>query len=543
MRSFRALVFAVALATSSATARTPEPAFSADAVKAHVVYLADDALEGRATGTRGYDMAAAYVASRFAALGLTPAGEDGGWYQKVRFQERSLGPKGARLTISGPNGARTWENGTEIIVGPSAVEAEQDVEAPVVFAGYGIDAPGQGFDDYRGLDVKGKVVAVLNGFPAGTPSELGAHLDDEKAAMAKARGAVGVVSIDTLRWRKTFPWSNRVRGAKQPRLAWLDGKGRPHVGAPELRASGLLNTPAAQALFAGAPRTLDAVLKEADRRNGKPRGFPLRTSVRVQRSSVWKTVESAEVIGMVPGSDPKLGQEVIVLMAHLDHLGVRPERQGDRIYNGAIDNAAGVATMLEVARAFATGQERPRRSILFIANTAEEKGLLGADYFAHHPTVPVERIVGLVNLDMPMLLYDFTDVVAFGANHSTVGEHVARATAPIGIRLASDPMPEEGIFTRSDHYALVRKGVPAVLIMTGWANGGEKAWKDFLANRYHQPDDDLTQKIDWQAGAKFARINYLVTRELANADKRPLWYKGDYFGDRFAPRAEKAKRR
>jgi Zn-dependent M28 family amino/carboxypeptidase len=236
---------------------------------------------------------------------------------------------------------------------------------------------------------------------------------------------------------------------------------------------------------------------------------------------------------------------VVVLSAHLDHLGVSPVKDGepagtDHVYNGALDNAAGIATLLEVARAMAA--HPPRRSVLFLASTGEEKGLIGSEYFARHPTVALPRIVGNVDLDMPLLLYPFTDVVAFGAQHSTLGAIVAAAVQPMGIALAPDPMPEQGIFTRSDHYQFVKQGVPAVFLATGFANGGEKAWGAFLGGPYHHADDDLKQAIDWQSGARFAEANYRITRSMADGDEPPLWLQGDFFGDTFAPQAPRAPR-
>src|SRR3546814_5437989 len=212
----------------------------------------------------------------------------------------------------------------------------------------------------------------------------------------------------------------------------------------------------------------------------------------------------------------------------------------DRINNGALDKAAGISTMLEVARAVAESDAKPRRSIVFLASTGEEKGLLGADYYAQNPTVPAKQIVGNVDLDMPLLLYPFTDVIAFGADHSTLGPLVAKAVAPMGVTLIPDPMPEQGIFTRSDHYMFVKQGVPAVFLATGYGNGGEEAWKTFLSGNYHHPGDDMSQKIDWQAGARFAEANYRIARAMADSDTPPLWYKGDYFGNLFAPDAKKA---
>jgi Zn-dependent M28 family amino/carboxypeptidase len=309
----------------------------------------------------------------------------------------------------------------------------------------------------------------------------------------------------------------------------------------------VLDTAVAEAAFAGAPRSLDSIRREAERTRAMPRGFALKTRARLHAQATSRRIVSPNVVALIPGSDPVLSKEVVVLSAHLDHLGIAAPAADDppgkdRIYNGALDNAAGVATLLEVARVMASSPTPPRRSVLFLASTGEEKGLLGADYYARHPTVGDRRIVANVDLDMPLLLYPFTDVIAFGANHSTFDTVVAQAVGPMGIALAPDPMPEQGLFTRSDHYMFVKQGVPAVFLMTGYANGGEKAWEAFLAGPYHHPNDDLAQPIDWASGARFAEANYRITRAMADADAPPLWRQGDFFGDTFAPNAPRAPR-
>ncbi|MEO7241065.1 MAG: M20/M25/M40 family metallo-hydrolase, partial [Sphingomicrobium sp.] len=258
----------------------------------------------------------------------------------------------------------------------------------------------------------------------------------------------------------------------------------------------------------------------------------------------WRDFTSPEVIGVLPGSDPNLAREHVLMMGHLDHLGrdagAKPGE--DAIYNGALDNAAGVATLLEAARLFVESGKPPRRSIMFVANTGEEKGLLGADYLAEHPPVPLGNIAEVVDLDMPLLLYPFTDVIAFGAEHSTVARTVADAAAGMQVKVAPDPMPEESIFVRSDHYRFVLRGIPAILLMTGYANGGAAQWKWYLSGAYHSVRDDLSQKIDWSAGARYGELNYRIARALADDLQRPRWYRGDFFGDSFAvgqPRAER----
>jgi len=249
---------------------------------------------------------------------------------------------------------------------------------------------------------------------------------------------------------------------------------------------------------------------------------------------------SANVVARLEGSDPKLRAEHVVIMGHLDHEGIGPVVKGDRIYNGALDNAAGIAGLLEAARALASAPTAPRRSILFLAVTAEEKGLLGSEYFALNPTVPRGSIVAAVNLDMPVLLYDFTDVIAFGAEHSSLKGITESALRETGLTLTPDPMPEQAIFTRSDHYRFVEQGVPSIFLTTGWDSTqgkgeGGKLFQGFLATDYHRPSDDLNQSIDFEAGAKFAHVNYLILKAIADADARPTWNEGDFFGTLFAP--------
>lgn len=516
------LLSAIAAAATAAPAQ--EPSFEASRFRSHVEFLASDLMEGRDAGSRGFDLAASYVATRFLALGLAPAGADGSWYQTVPFVEaRPAAP--ARVRV----GEQSFDPARQVAIGASTLAPTQELTAPAVFVGYGLDAPGAGFNDYQGLDVRGKYVVVLSGFPKGTPSEIGAHLSSMKAKAAEARGALGIITVRTPSEDKRRPFERLVDWAKDPAIAWVGPDGAPYSLAPGIRIAATFDRAPAEALFAGARRPLADVLAEAEKEGGRPRGFPLTQTVSIARESTMRRFTSPNVLAVLPGSDPALKDEYVLLMAHLDHEAVEPTREGDQIYNGAMDNASGVATMLEVARAMAESGERPKRSILFAAVTAEEDGLLGAEYLAKHPVTGAGKVVGVVNLDMPVLLYDFTDVIAFGANHSTLGEAVRRAGAQMNIALSPDPLPQEGLFTRSDHYKFVREGVPSVFLMTGFANGGEKQFTDFLANHYHKVSDETKLPFDWSAGAKFAKINYLIAREIANAPAAPAWNADSFF--------------
>ena len=527
-----------ALALSSAALGQAEPGqFTPERFRAHVAFLADDLLEGRDTGSRGYEIAARYVAGNYEALGLRPAAA-GSWYQQVPF---------VRFAMSGPAtlnvGGRSFVQGTDVFFRQSPQAGRLEMEARAVFVGYGLEAPDLGIDDYRGLDVRGRVVVVLNGMPAGLPSDVSAHLGNEKRRIAARRGAIGMIMLrspaENQRMAMMPPAAAR---ATPPGITWVGPDGTPFTDSPSLRFIATAGPALAEALFEGARRTLAQVQAQAAARpDARPRGFALRRTVAVERESANTPLTSPNVVAVLPGTDPALANEFVLLMAHLDGLGVRESGEGDRIRNGAMDNATGIATLLEVARQMSLPGNRPRRPILFAAVTAEEKGLLGAQYLARNPVVD-GRIVGVVNLDMPVLTYDFSDVIAFGAEHSTLGPIVERAAARMNVALTPDPLPEQGLFTRSDHYMFVREGIPSVFLMTGFAGEGEREFRSFLATQYHSPQDDMALPFDWRAATRFAELNYLIAREIADAPEAPRWYEGSFFGNAFAPRARRAPR-
>jgi hypothetical protein len=531
MKTFLALA-ALAAAGGALAQDRPAPAFSPEAFHAHVAFLADDVLEGRQTGSRGHEIAAHYVAAQFAAAGLTPAGTDGTWFQDVHMREARVVEGSGRVTI----GDTVFANGEGVVVAPSQLEQKQDVSAEVVFAGHCLYEPKLDIDDFRGLDLEGKIVACLPGFPQGLPSETAAYLVSSTNRFIAERGGVGRVLLWTRARETQRPFAKLVNTISNPRMELLQPSGAVRDESPGLVTGASLSREASDALFAGAPRSFAQV--DAASEKGAVRGFALKQRLRIERESTWQEIESPNVVGMVRGSDPTLAAEIVVLGGHLDHLGVGQPVNGDAIYNGALDNAAGSATLIEVAKA--TAAAPPRRSVLFVATTAEEKGLLGAAYYAENPTVPGDKIVAMIDLDMPILTYDFADVVAYGAQHSTIAAFVAAAAGEMGVTLSPDPIPQETIFVRSDHYEYVKQGVPAIMLSTGVLNGGDKAFAEFLATQYHQPSDDLSLPIHWQAGARFAELNWRIMERIANAAEPPRWYAGDYFGEMYAPAAPKA---
>ncbi|GAA0657448.1 hypothetical protein FHT00_002273 [Sphingomonas insulae] len=508
------------------------------AMKAHVMFLASDAMKGREAGSPEFDIAAQYVAAQFYAAGLRPAGDDGGYLQRVPLVVYKAADKGA-LTWSAGKGAITpLVFGEDYSPTANPARAETTVSAPVVFAGRGIVAPQFGVDDYAGVDVRGKIVAILGGSPTSFPGEERSYFGSlaTKAQLAAARGAVGIVVLEAPRaGPRDRPFSALAAGYANPRTTWAtpDGVGTSPAATTPVLAT--ISQAGAAKLFAGSATPWARIVAQSKADNARYTAMPLAGTLTATTRTSFAPALSSNVVGIVPGSDPVVGKQVVILSAHLDHIGVSPERPGDapdrdRINNGALDNAIGIASLIEEAKRFTASGRPPKRTVMFLAVTGEEKGLVGSSWFVDHPTVPIDTIVADVNLDMPVLLYRFEDMIAFGAQRSTLGPIVTKAVNAVGVGLSPDPMPEQGFFTRSDHFNFVRKGIPAVFLWPGIKGAGRAPFEDFLANRYHRPGDDLTQPILWDQGVRFVATNYAIAREIADGAARPVWNKGDYFG-------------
>lgn len=517
----------------------PLPSADSENIRQHVDYLASDALQGRKTGSAGYREAADYVAGQFAALGLQSiTGDD--YFQPVSFRKATWGDQRATFELRGSDGDIRFELGRDFIASPPTIGKDTSVAANLVFVGYGIDAPDFGLDDYAGLDVAGKIVVALYGRPPQLPSEVGAHYSSTrtKRATAARHGAVGFITLNTPEGEARRPFARSAAHLQRPNFDWLRADDTPGNATPGMHPGVALDIPAAKQLFVGAPRSLDTIYTEIDH-GVVPKGFPLPYGATLTSAANHETIVSPNVVGLLPGSDPKLKDEYVVFSAHLDHIGVNEGGEGDRINNGAQDNAAGIAVMLEVARLFVESGRAPRRSILFVAVTGEEEGLLGSDYFAHHPPVPPSSMVANINLDMPMLLYPFRDVIAFGAEHSSLGKTAAKAAQRAGLKLSPDPMPEQVIFVRSDHYSFVRQGVPAIYLITGReaidrSIDGTAAQNEFLHSRYHQPGDEADAQVNYVAAQQFAEVNYVIAREVTDSERKPRWNRGDFFGELYS---------
>ena len=512
-----------------------------EALRAHLEFLADDLLEGRGTGTRGYDIAARYVASLFQAAGLEPGGADGTYFQPVPLRKADLVPEESSLSLQGEGGTQELVYGRDFLMGGDTVATESHVTAPLAYVGFGITAPELGYDDYARIDMRGKIVVMLRGAPPSFPPDQRAYYSSRqgKTERAVSHGAVGVIAFALPDDEKRFSFERILAESRHGSMSWLDDKGVPEEARSHLRGAAYFSRDAAQRLFAGAAHSLAAV--EAEAAAGKARPFDLPWRAEIRTISRHADLTSRNVLGGLKGSDPALRREIVVYTAHLDHLGVGEPQDGDAIYNGAYDNASGVANLLEVARAFSRLPRPPRRSILFMAVTGEEKGLLGSDYFASHPTVPAADIVAEINMDMFLTLFPVRDVVAFGAGHSSLDAVVREAAGQMGLEVGPDPFPEQVLFVRSDQYSFVRKGVPAVMLSAGIHSADERIdgrarLLEWLRTVYHSPQDDTKQPIDYEAAARIARVNFLVGDLVAEAPTRPVWKPGDFFGKQFGRR-------
>lgn len=513
------------------------PTANAGALKAHIEFLAHDLLEGRDTGSRGYDIAAQYVVSHFRQYGLTPAGDNGSYLQNVTFRQRLLNMSKTSLTLH-EDTDYSFSLPEQFVTSGSSASQFESITAPLVFVGYGISAPHLDYDDYANIDVTNKIVVLLNEKPANLPSEEAAHFASrhQRALAAAKHGAIGMIYLQTPQSEKRYAFARMKAQVARPAYTWLNQQNEPGNWIKGMKAGALLSQDAAARLLQSAPHQFSDLVAKSENQDPLPH-FDLGTSATIQVGSDHRTISSPNVVGYVEGSDPELKNEYIVYSAHLDHIGIHSDHDGaDAINNGAMDNASGTAIMLETARLFA--ENPPKRSVLFIAVTGEEKGLQGSDYFAQNPTVPVEQLVANINLDMPLILYPIGDVIAFGAEHSTLGRSVQNAAEKVGLQLSPDPMPQQNIFVRSDHYSFVKQGVPAVFLVPGFKSldesiDGGKIFQQFFVDHYHQPSDQADLNIDYEAGTRFTEVNYLIGVEIANSERRPQWLEGDFFGDTF----------
>src|SRR5580698_995574 len=509
---------------------------------AHVQRLADPSMNGRLTGSEDYLRAAAYVVDQFKAYGLMPAGVDGGYFQPVHFDVQRVIASKSSMNLIVDGKATPLVLGEDAILGSRSAQAGK-VDAPLVFIGYGLHLPESKYDDFNSAEVpaaelKGKIVVYINGGPANLSGALKSFARTSPFAKAvRDAGALGTISIPTPK-SMDFGWQRVASGASQPGMRLSVAPDAAAVAAkhPALADDhgtmfgATVNPAQAEKLFAGTGHTFAELLALADAQKPLPR-FALGKSVKATVVGETSHVVSPNIVAELKGSDPKLSGEYVLVSAHLDHLGVGAPINGKTIYSGAMDDASGVATVLETAKRLSQAKTRPKRSMLFVIFTAEEKGLLGSRYFAGHPTVPESAIDADLNLDMFMPLFALKKLHVQGLDESTLSEDAKKVGAAHGIVIAPDPEPDRNSFIRTDQYSFVQAGVPALAMKFGWTAGSPEyhAWRNWLAERYHSTQDDLSQPVDLAAAAQFNDFFADLGRAVADDPARPHYLDSSFF--------------
>jgi Zn-dependent M28 family amino/carboxypeptidase len=492
----------------------------------YVKVLADDNMEGRETGSAGLRRAEAYIVDQLKVAGLQPAGTDG-FYQQVKFESRQIVEKDSSLALV--------RNGKvePLILGEDAyfntrVDLAPELQAPLVFVGYGLSIPEKNYDDLAGLDLNGKVAVILNGLPAEIPGSLGSHYQSaaERWKTLRKAGAVGVVGIANPA-TMDIPWSRMAVNRTHPSMVLAGSEFNETEGE---KLAVIFNPASAGKLFEGSGHTFDEILSVAKERKQLPR-FPLTASIEEKAKLEKKDLESANVIAQLPGNDPQLKNEYVVLSAHIDHLGIGEPINGDRIYNGAMDNASGSALLLDVSSSLKKSPEKLKRSLLFLFVTGEEKGLLGSKYFAAHPTVDAKSMVADINVDMFLPIVPLKVLTVFGLAESNLGDSAREVAQAYGISVQPDPEPQRNIFIRSDQYNFIRHGIPALAMGVGVTPGSpeQKIFKDWLTQRYHAPSDDLNQPVNLEAAALYEEVIRGLMVSVAQNPQRPQWKQDSFF--------------
>ncbi len=492
----------------------------------HVSFLAGDELEGRNTGSEGFRKAAAYVAGEFERAGLKPAGA-GGYYQPVKFRSRRIVEEGCRLALERQGAIEPLTLGEEAFLS-MRTEPPERLEAAIVFAGYGLTVPELKYDDLEGLELRGKVVLYLSGGPSSIPGPLRAHYQSagERWKFFDRAGVVGAMQIQNPR-SMDIPWARASLARFQPSMSLAD-PALVEVAGPKLSVT--VNPAHADKFLAGSGHSFGQILEMAAAGKPLPRfAVPARLVARARFEAA--EVECRNVAAILPGTDPGLKDQYVALSAHLDHVGVGRPINGDSIYNGAMDNAAGTATLLEIAARLRESKTKLRWSLLFVAVTGEEKGLLGSKYYAAHPTVQPQSMVANLNVDMFLPLFPLKILTVMGLEESTLGERARAVAESMGIRVQTDLEPDRNLFIRSDQYNFIRRGVPALAFKVGYEKGSpeEAVAKAWLRDRYHAPSDDLKQPVDVGAAAAFNELILKLAEAVANQPEGPQWKAGSFF--------------
>jgi Zn-dependent M28 family amino/carboxypeptidase len=507
----------------------------------HVEYLADDALEGRNVGTPGFEKAVAYVEAEFKKIGLAPGGI-GGYQQPVNLESRTLIQDKLKLALV-RDGAEERLTLREDATLSARGELNGSIDVPMVFVGYGLSIPEAEWNDLAGFDLRGKIAVYVNTpAPVAVSDNVRSHVSSagERWAVLKKAGAVGIATIPgppastgtTPEPASTAPGTTGTAAPlPQPTIVLADAELQDQAGQV---VSMTISRTGADKFLAGSGQTLAQLHALIAGKKPLPR-FPLAGTLRVEAAVKREPIQSQNVVGIYEGSDPRLKNEYVVMSAHLDHVGIGRAVNGDALYNGAMDDASGVASVIEVARLLKESNVRPKRSVVFVAVTAEEKGLLGSKYFAARPTVPFDKIVADINLDMFLPLYPLKVIEVQGLTESSLGDSVRAAAKEVGVDVQTDREPEQNRFIRSDQYSFIRRGVPSLAFKFGYEAGSqeEKIRREWVRDVYHKPSDDLKQPIDLEAAARFNRVILVLLQRVANDAVRPHWNDTSFF-KRFA---------
>jgi Zn-dependent M28 family amino/carboxypeptidase len=501
-------------------------------IRWHVRYLSHDLLEGRGTGQRGGDIAAEYIATQFAEYGLKPAGDHGTYMQKVPLVGITTLPETQFSVVPKQGETMNLKPLDEYVAYDQTQQPESDVDAEIVFVGYGIEAPEYGWDDYKGLDVHGKVLLMLVNEPPSDDAKFfkGKALTyygrwTYKYEEAARKGAVGVILVHQTQMA-SYPWEV-VRNSNSGEKSFLKLEG------PALKVASWIHLDVATRLASASAMNLDKMIKDAQTKEFHP--VSLGARLKAHMVSKVRSFESNNVLAMLPGSDRNLSSEAVLYTAHYDHFGIRPDMPGDNIFNGADDNATGCGILLELARAFGAASQKPRRSILFAAVTAEEQGLLGSEYLGKHPPVPAGKITLDLNYDDVKPLGAPEEVQVSGAERTNFYPAVEATAKEFRLAIRADALPEAGHFYRSDHFSLARVGVPSFSINEGMKyKGHTEAWgleqeHEYVEKHYHQPSDEYRPEMDFVGDSAMARFGFALGWEAASLPKRIEWQKGDEF--------------
>lgn len=510
---------------------------SPDAIKGNMSFLADDLLEGRQPGTRGFLLASKFVETQFIASGLKPAINGSSYIQKVPLQKSLIDEDESSFTIITDDKEEKLTYGKEFIISPYFGAEKLNIKAPLAFVGFGITAPEFNYDDYQDIDVKGKIVVYINEAPKTFPTSERAYYTtaDAKYSEAIKRGAVGVISF-SLPSNKRSTWEASVKRSKQGSFKWINNQSVAANSYPALKAVATFNNAYVEKLFVATPTGIQKIYELAEQ--GNSLSFPLNISANIVVKTNSGSVESSNVAGIIEGSDPTLKNEYVVYSAHLDHFGIGVPVENDSIYNGAHDDASGVSILLEIVKAYRSLSIPPKRSVIFAVVTGEESGLLGSDYFVNNQPV-TGKIVANLAIDMPFFFHPVLDIVPYGADHSSLGKQTEKAAKILGLKISPDPFPDQVVFIRSDHYSFIKKGIPALFIKSGFmtvaSDTADRAKSDvgWRSTIYHTPKDDMNQPFDFKAATTHVKVNFLIGYLVGNESSAPVWNKDDFFGKKF----------